>query len=162
PPLGNNHRRAGDTPPPPGHAPPPLPSPPPGRVAKPSDVPPRAREPTGGMERARMSPWPPRARRRLPRAAGGRSPRASCAAPRAWQVRSLVVARGAPSFEQMADLPRPLRQELAAEFVPLATAVERHLVASDGTEKLLLRLADGQFLECVLMREADRRTVCVS
>src|SRR5262245_52385911 len=81
---------------------------------------------------------------------------------RARQVRSWVVARRATSFEQMTDLPRPLRQELAAEFVPLATAVERHLVASDGTEKLLLRLADGQFLECVLMREADRRTVCVS
>jgi 23S rRNA (adenine2503-C2)-methyltransferase len=62
----------------------------------------------------------------------------------------------------MTDLPRRLREEMAADFTPLATAIDRHLVSSDGTEKLLLRLDDGQVVECVLLREADRRTVCVS
>jgi 23S rRNA (adenine2503-C2)-methyltransferase len=81
---------------------------------------------------------------------------------RARQVRSWVIARRATAFEQMTDLPRSLRAELADEFAPLGTAVDRHLIARDGTQKLLLRLADGQVVECVLMREAQRRTVCVS
>ena len=55
-----------------------------------------------------------------------------------------------------------LREELAAEFAPLATTIDRHLSSSDGTHKLLLRLHDGQLVECVLMQEADRRTVCIS
>ncbi len=99
---------------------------------------------------------------------------------RARQVRRWVVAGRATSFEQMTDLPRALREELAAEFTPLATTIDRHLRSSDGTHKLLLRLHDGQQVECVLMQESgpkkgtvplkrggqspfsDRRTVCVS
>src|SRR5439155_11668843 len=60
------------------------------------------------------------------------------------------------------DLPRRLREELAAEFVPLGTQTERHLQASDGTHKLLLRLHDEQLIECVLIQEAGRHTACVS
>jgi 23S rRNA (adenine2503-C2)-methyltransferase len=81
---------------------------------------------------------------------------------RTRQVRRWVLQRRAVSFGQMTDLPRSLREELAGVFVPLATAVERHLVAFDGTHKLLLRLADGNLVECVLMQEDRRRTVCVS
>jgi 23S rRNA (adenine2503-C2)-methyltransferase len=81
---------------------------------------------------------------------------------RARQIRRWIVAAGATSFEQMTDLPLRLRQDLAADFVPLGTTIERHLVSTDGTEKLLLRLHDGQLVECVLLKEADRRTVCVS
>jgi 23S rRNA (adenine2503-C2)-methyltransferase len=51
---------------------------------------------------------------------------------------------------------------LAAEFSPLGTAVDRRLSSKDGTQKLLLRLRDGQVVECVLLPERDRRTVCVS
>ncbi len=81
---------------------------------------------------------------------------------RARQVRRWVVAGRAESFEQMTDLPRDLRLALAAEFVPLGTRVERRLDARDGTNKLLLRLGDGHFVECVLMHEAGRHTACVS
>jgi 23S rRNA (adenine2503-C2)-methyltransferase len=81
---------------------------------------------------------------------------------RARQLRRWVVAGRATSFHGMTDLPRGLRQELAAEFAPLGSAVDRHLVSCDGTHKLLLRLHDGQVIECVLLQEDDRRTVCVS
>lgn len=81
---------------------------------------------------------------------------------RARQLRRWIVAGRAVSFDLMTDLPKGLRGELAGEFAPLGSVVERHLRSSDGTEKLLLRLADGNVVECVLMREADRRTVCVS
>ena len=81
---------------------------------------------------------------------------------RARQLRRWVVVGRATSFEQMTDLPRALREELADEFVPLATTIDSHLRSSDDTHKLLLRLHDGQRVECVLMKEAERRTVCVS
>src|SRR3954469_11123206 len=71
---------------------------------------------------------------------------------RAKQLRRWIVASRAVSFEQMTDLPLGLREELAAEFKPLGTVVVRHLKSIDGTEKLLLRLADDQLVECVLMR----------
>jgi 23S rRNA (adenine2503-C2)-methyltransferase len=73
-----------------------------------------------------------------------------------------VLQARATSFEQMSDLPKGLREQLAESFVPLATSVQRVLTSNDGTEKLLLRLADGHLVECVLLKELDRRTVCVS
>jgi 23S rRNA (adenine2503-C2)-methyltransferase len=78
------------------------------------------------------------------------------------QVRRWLFAGRATSFAEMTDLPQRLRDELAADYSPLASTVARRQTASDGTEKLLLRLADGQVVECVLLKEADRRTVCVS
>jgi 23S rRNA (adenine2503-C2)-methyltransferase len=81
---------------------------------------------------------------------------------RARQIRSWLIAKRATAFEQMTDLPLTLRQALAAEFQPLATSIDRHLTSSDGTHKLLLRQHDGQVIECVLLQEADRRTVCIS
>jgi 23S rRNA (adenine2503-C2)-methyltransferase len=78
------------------------------------------------------------------------------------QVRRWLLQGGAESFEQMTDLPRVLRQELAASFVPLGMEVSRHLRAHDDTHKLLLRLQDGGLIECVLIQEADRRTACIS
>src|SRR5437660_738381 len=81
---------------------------------------------------------------------------------RARQIRRWIIAGRAESFEQMTDLPRDLRTALAAEFTPLGTHIARHLQASDGTHKLLLRLHDGQLIECVLIQEAERHTACVS
>src|SRR5207248_1260953 len=81
---------------------------------------------------------------------------------RARQLRRWLVAGRATAFEQMTDLPLALRGELPEAFAPFGSTVTRHLVAHDGTHKLLLRLGDGQLVECVLLQEADRRTVCVS
>ncbi len=81
---------------------------------------------------------------------------------RARQLRRWALAGRATSFEQMTDLPLRLREELAADFSPLGSTIARHLVSSDGTHKLLLRFADGNEAECVLLQEAERRTVCVS
>jgi 23S rRNA (adenine2503-C2)-methyltransferase len=81
---------------------------------------------------------------------------------RARQLRRWVLQGRATSFAQMTDLPATLRAELATAFTPLATRIERRLVSSDGTHKLLLRLRDGSLIECVLLQEANRRTVCVS
>jgi 23S rRNA (adenine2503-C2)-methyltransferase len=81
---------------------------------------------------------------------------------RAKQVRRWLLAGGAESFEAMSDLPKALREKLAEALAPLASKVVRHLQADDGTHKLLLKLHDGQLIECVLIQEDKRRTACIS
>jgi 23S rRNA (adenine2503-C2)-methyltransferase len=81
---------------------------------------------------------------------------------RARQLHRWIIAGRAESFAQMTDLPRDLRAALSAEFTPLGTSIARHLEASDGTHKLLLRMPDGQLIECVLIQEAGRHTACIS
>ncbi len=81
---------------------------------------------------------------------------------RARQVRRWLIAGRALGFDEMTDLPRPLRERLGADFTPFSLRVDRQLHSCDGTEKLLLRLHDDQVIECVLLREANRRTVCIS
>jgi 23S rRNA (adenine2503-C2)-methyltransferase len=73
------------------------------------------------------------------------------------------AARGAGGYDDMTDLPRALRAQLAAR-VPFSTLQpEREARASDGTVKALLRTADGHPVEAVLMRYRDgRRSICVS
>lgn len=81
---------------------------------------------------------------------------------RARQIRRWMISRRIHSFDQMTDLSNNLRQQLAAHFSFSSLETVRHQVASDRTEKLLLRLHDGELVECVLMRDPGRRTVCIS
>ncbi|HEX6782136.1 MAG TPA: 23S rRNA (adenine(2503)-C(2))-methyltransferase RlmN [Solirubrobacterales bacterium] len=73
------------------------------------------------------------------------------------------VARGARSYEEMTNLPAPLRERLAAE-VPLSTlTVAAEAKSDDGTVKALFHTADARPIEAVLMRYRDgRRSVCLS
>ena len=81
---------------------------------------------------------------------------------RAEQVRRWIFGRRANEFREMHDVPLALRNALSDEFSMFPARQVQHQVATDRTEKLLLELHDGQFIECVLMRETDRRTVCIS
>lgn len=81
---------------------------------------------------------------------------------RAKQIRRWLIQRRISSFEQMSDLPAALRQQLAASFRFSSFEAVGHQIAKDRTEKLLLQLQDGELVECVLMRDPDRRTVCIS
>jgi 23S rRNA (adenine2503-C2)-methyltransferase len=80
----------------------------------------------------------------------------------ARQVVRWVVDHRATEFAGMTDLSRRLRDDLDAEWVVFATSVIHHSVSVDGTDKLLLGCLDGKRIECVLMAEDDRRTVCLS
>jgi 23S rRNA (adenine2503-C2)-methyltransferase len=73
------------------------------------------------------------------------------------------TARGAPGYVEMTNLPRALRDELAAA-VPFSTlTVEAERESRDGTVKTLFRTADGHPVEAVLMRYRDgRRSLCLS
>ena len=83
----------------------------------------------------------------------------------AWRARAIerwLFAGRATSFAEMTDLPRELRESLAEAFTLWTTTIVVHQRADDGTEKLLLRLEDGRRIECVLLRDGIRRTVCIS
>jgi len=81
---------------------------------------------------------------------------------RVGQVRRWLFAQRAQDFAEMTDLPQALRDELAADFTLWNSTIARHTQADDGTEKLLITLADGGQIECVLLRDEVRRTICIS
>jgi 23S rRNA (adenine2503-C2)-methyltransferase len=81
---------------------------------------------------------------------------------RVGQVRDWLFGRRAGEFRQMTNLPQALRDELTEAFALWSTQIARHTRAGDGTEKLLLTLADGGQIECVLLRDEVRRTICIS
>lgn len=81
---------------------------------------------------------------------------------RAGQIHGWLLQRRAESFEAMSDLPKALREQLSETFRLWAGKVVEHQTADDGTEKLLFELADGGRIECVLLREEGRRSICVS
>lgn len=74
-----------------------------------------------------------------------------------WAWRHLTT-----DWTEMTNLPSPLRDRLSARFALSSPEAIGVAGDADGTEKALLRLSDGQRVEAVLIREADRRTVCVS
>ncbi len=81
---------------------------------------------------------------------------------RAAQIRKWAFENRAESFEAMSDLPKQLRADLAAEFTLWTATIAKHSQAADGTEKLLLAMHDGGRIECVLLRDGVRRTICIS
>lgn len=78
------------------------------------------------------------------------------------QIREWLYHRQAISFEEMANLPAPLRQKLAADFIPFALETIATQTAQDGTVKFLHRLHDGETIESVRISAPDRTTVCIS
>lgn len=71
--------------------------------------------------------------------------------------------KGVKSFDEMSNLPKTLREKLAAEcFITCPTVVRKQVSAQDGTIKYLWELADGNCIETVLMRYQHGNTVCIS
>lgn len=81
---------------------------------------------------------------------------------RVRQVIKWIFENRAKSFEEMTDLPKALRVALAQHYSLFSVRIAKHEVSNDGTEKLLVQLSDGGLVECVLLRDGDRRSICVS
>ncbi|MCH2182854.1 MAG: 23S rRNA (adenine(2503)-C(2))-methyltransferase RlmN [Mariniblastus sp.] len=81
---------------------------------------------------------------------------------RAGQIIKWIFQQRARSFAEMTDLPQALRAALDEHYTLTTVHIEKHDQAADGTEKLLVQLQDGGLVECVLLREGDRRSICVS
>jgi 23S rRNA (adenine2503-C2)-methyltransferase len=81
---------------------------------------------------------------------------------RGRQLATWVYVKGVADFAAMTDLPRDLRERLAAvAVVAPPETVARH-VSRDGSVKLELGLADGRRVQSVVMPDGDRLTLCVS
>lgn len=81
---------------------------------------------------------------------------------RAGQIRKWLFERLAADFESMTDLPKQLRTALESEYHLWSAEIAANHRAADGTEKLVLTLHDGHRIECVLLRDGLRRTICIS
>lgn len=81
---------------------------------------------------------------------------------RGGQIQKWLFARRAESCGDMTDLPAALRERLDENFDLWTSTIAKHETSADGTEKLLLELADGGRIECVLLRDGIRRSICVS
>ena len=89
---------------------------------------------------------------------------------RVTQLLGWLYKKRAGSIDEMTDLPKGLRDQLAGAFLikPLELAKEQR--SRDGTVKFLWRLADGELIESVLIpasigrdgSQSDRHTLCVS
>ena len=97
----------------------------------------------------------------------------------AQAVRDFAVAHGEPgyrgdqvvrrlwhtpvsTFEEMTELPKTFRAALDQAFIIPRLEIASRQKSSDGTEKFLFRLHDGQHIETVSIPEGDRLTFCVS
>ncbi|MBM3974980.1 MAG: 23S rRNA (adenine(2503)-C(2))-methyltransferase RlmN [Planctomycetes bacterium] len=80
----------------------------------------------------------------------------------ARQVAHWVWKHGVVDFAAMRNVPQRLREALAADFTVRGAALAKADDADDGTQKLLARLADGETVECVIIPDGDRTTLCVS
>jgi 23S rRNA (adenine2503-C2)-methyltransferase len=81
---------------------------------------------------------------------------------RATQIYRWIHRRAATEFAAMTNIPAELRERLATAFRIGAPVVTRKDVSSDGTTKLLLRLADGREIESVYIPDTPNQTFCVS
>ncbi len=81
---------------------------------------------------------------------------------RAQQLKSWLYQSRVESFPEMSNLPRDLQELLEKELTIWSIQKTKHQVAEDGTEKLLLDLEDGGQVESVLIRQKQRRTICIS
>jgi 23S rRNA (adenine2503-C2)-methyltransferase len=81
---------------------------------------------------------------------------------RARQIFRWLYRRGVTDFAAMTDLSREVRATLASDFsltTPELVSRERSV---DGTEKFLLRLADGRQIESVFIPDTPSMTFCIS
>jgi 23S rRNA (adenine2503-C2)-methyltransferase len=73
------------------------------------------------------------------------------------------LGRGAPSFQAMDDVPRPLRAALERDFRATSLSAVAVSEADRGlTTKTLYELDGGHSVEAVVMRYTDRSTLCLS
>lgn len=82
---------------------------------------------------------------------------------RARQIFKWLHNAGCSSFDDMTDISKALRQQLADKYYISTCKIENKYVSSiDGTVKYLFRLADGEYIESVIMKYKYGYTICVS
>lgn len=81
---------------------------------------------------------------------------------RADQLIKWIHFTGITDFNDMTNISKTLRQQLAEKAEITLPQIIYDNVATDGTRKWLLKLADGNCIETVFIPEKTRGTLCVS
>lgn len=81
---------------------------------------------------------------------------------RAKQIWSSVYCLGVRDFDSMTCLSKPVREKLSALFSLERPAISLLQKSEDGTQKWLLKMVDGNEVECVHIPEEDRGALCLS
>jgi 23S rRNA (adenine2503-C2)-methyltransferase len=82
---------------------------------------------------------------------------------RGMQIFRWIHERGADTFDEMTNLSKAFREEIAGRFAVGAVALREVRVSADGqTGKYSWNLADKQVVESVIIRDEDRVTACIS
>ena len=80
----------------------------------------------------------------------------------ARQIFRWIYRHGVTDVEAMTDLSRGLRATLAQQFTLTTPALAHRETSTDGTEKFLLRFADGRHIEAVFIPDTPSMTFCIS
>ena len=79
------------------------------------------------------------------------------------QILEWVYVKKASSFEEMSNLSKELRKNLAENFVISTLTLHDTLLSKDGeAAKYLFKTHDNHFIECVRIIHPDRNTLCIS
>jgi 23S rRNA (adenine2503-C2)-methyltransferase len=81
---------------------------------------------------------------------------------RVGQIWQWIYQWGKRDFDEMTNLSKAFRAELAEKFVIEVPEVVTRQVSEDGTRKYLVRIAGGHEVEVVYIPEDGRGTLCVS
>jgi 23S rRNA (adenine2503-C2)-methyltransferase len=81
---------------------------------------------------------------------------------RAGQVFARLWQKPVHDFADITELPRATREALSEHFVMPRLELTARQSSTDGTEKFLFRLYDGQLIETVSIPDDDRLTLCIS
>jgi 23S rRNA (adenine2503-C2)-methyltransferase len=81
---------------------------------------------------------------------------------RAQQIFQWIYQRGVTDPIAMTDLSRELRATIAGSFTLTTPTLAAREKSIDGTEKFLLRLADGKQIESVFIPDTPAMTFCIS
>ena len=81
---------------------------------------------------------------------------------RATQLFKWLYQQDATSFDEMTNLSKALRTELAQTARISRMEPEAVEIGTDGTRKYLFRLEDGNAIESVVIPDEDRNTLCIS
>lgn len=81
---------------------------------------------------------------------------------RGRQLATWIFKKGVLEIGAMSDLPKEFRRRLAEEAFVGIPGIEERILSQDGSQKFVLRLADGARIHSVLMPDADRLTLCLS
>jgi len=81
---------------------------------------------------------------------------------RASQLYLWLYKKGIHDFSSINNMPAALLTELDKKFYIGSLALAEHFESTDGTEKFLFKLSDGNFIETVLIPSGRRNTTCMS